>query len=555
MDKRPDRELVALARSGDREAFGQLVTRYQRMAAVIATRIVRDEDIAEEMAQEAMLKAYLSLKRLRDDTSFKSWLHGIVRHVCMSHLRDRRQMPIPVYDAVEGVQIGSGYFLRAPLDPQAIAEKRELHHRLLDAVNALSQKNRETALLFYYEQQSLQEITFRLGISLAAAKNRLHRARKHLLEILSPVYAEWVHGALHELRRRTMVDVTIADVMQRDEGVAFVVLLDGPGHRMLAIQVDPRVGLAVREAIDGDNHSDAIATNARSPAQETDFVANLLDKAGVRIQEVRIETLDEKILLGVAKVQSRDTVHEVEARPSDVLALAARTGCPIRLDEEVLIEAGEKIPEELWEHPETMFPGQKMLCNAVLTKSHVRAMENLHNGLSPSLAAIFSDATARKTNVAIAFVDCCTYAEYAEHIGKGRDCAYRFTVGGMKGKAMLSISLPLAHVLLDSPQAGKDPLTGEQTDRLESIARGILKDLEATWKPVLPVTIQDVELTTDLESAGIAAPQSLVYLVAFEVDPKSKERSGLITLCYPNTTIFESALPPLVRPIPMEELG
>ncbi len=85
-----DAELVVLARLGDKEAFGHLVERYQQMAQHIAMGMLADEDTASELAQEALLRAYLSLGRLRNEESFRSWLYGIVLNVCRSYLRDQR---------------------------------------------------------------------------------------------------------------------------------------------------------------------------------------------------------------------------------------------------------------------------------------------------------------------------------------------------------------------------------------------------------------------------------------------------------------------------------
>ena len=70
-----DAELVARTCCGDKEAFGCLVERYQRMAYSVAVRIIRNEDTAQELVQEAMLQAYLSIAQLRDGERFKSWLY------------------------------------------------------------------------------------------------------------------------------------------------------------------------------------------------------------------------------------------------------------------------------------------------------------------------------------------------------------------------------------------------------------------------------------------------------------------------------------------------
>jgi RNA polymerase sigma factor (sigma-70 family) len=88
VEKRTDTELVASARSGDKRAFDQLVARYQALAQRVARGMVGDAEIARDLAQEAMLQAYLSLGQLRDDSRFRSWLHGIVRNVCRGYLRD-----------------------------------------------------------------------------------------------------------------------------------------------------------------------------------------------------------------------------------------------------------------------------------------------------------------------------------------------------------------------------------------------------------------------------------------------------------------------------------
>ena len=76
MVQKTDAELVAQTRDGDKSAFGQLVERHQQMVERIAKKMVTDEWIAHELAQEAILQAYLSLNHLRDASRFKSWLYG-----------------------------------------------------------------------------------------------------------------------------------------------------------------------------------------------------------------------------------------------------------------------------------------------------------------------------------------------------------------------------------------------------------------------------------------------------------------------------------------------
>ena len=89
-DSRGDADLTALARLGNKDAFGELAVRHQTMAERIALRIGAAPDMARELAQEAMIQAYVLLGRLRDDERFQSWLFGIVLNVCRSYLRTRR---------------------------------------------------------------------------------------------------------------------------------------------------------------------------------------------------------------------------------------------------------------------------------------------------------------------------------------------------------------------------------------------------------------------------------------------------------------------------------
>ena len=174
-DTRSDADLVALAKSGDEDAFGELVVRYRPMAERIAVRVVAEREVARELAQEAILQAYLSLDRLRDAGRFQSWLYGIVLNVCRSYYRGRRH-------ASNSLEILSERGHESPMeaadpDPHGIAETKELHELVRHAVQALTPKNRAATLLFYYEHLNVQEIATLLGVSVTAVKGRLHKSR------------------------------------------------------------------------------------------------------------------------------------------------------------------------------------------------------------------------------------------------------------------------------------------------------------------------------------------------------------------------------------------
>ena len=220
MEERTDADLVGLARSGDKDAFGTLAERHQRMAARVATGMVRDENVALELTQEAILRAYLSLDRLRDGHRFQSWLYGIVLNVCRSHIRDQK------VDLLS-LEVLSGGFRRAvspsdttQLDPDEAAEAKEQHEVVLAAVSELPPRLRAATLLYYYEQLGVREVAAVLGISVAAVKGRLHKARGQLRDRLVPPQPEVgaSHDAVRDSRntpswRSTMAQVVASNVV------------------------------------------------------------------------------------------------------------------------------------------------------------------------------------------------------------------------------------------------------------------------------------------------------------------------------------------------------
>ncbi|BAZ09645.1 putative RNA polymerase ECF-type sigma factor [Calothrix sp. NIES-4071] len=180
-----DLQLVILSKQGNKAAFGLLVSRYQPMAQRLATRLIGNKDLAQELVQDAMLQAYLSLDKLNHPARFKSWLYGIVLNVCRNDLRRRKIISFSLETIIGNLMDKPLPIAGSSPDPQLVAEQEELHTAILDAVDTLSPKNRSVVLLFYNEQFSLQEVANRLNISVSAVKGRLHKSRHQLRERLS----------------------------------------------------------------------------------------------------------------------------------------------------------------------------------------------------------------------------------------------------------------------------------------------------------------------------------------------------------------------------------
>ncbi len=341
MEERTDSELVALARQGDKDAFGGLVERYQMTARRFAMRLVASEDTAQELAQEAMLQAYLSIDRLRDPARFKSWLYGIVLNVCRSHLRDRKIAFFSLEAIMHGLQFFPAPFSGPVLTPEKIAEERELYQTVLNAVNALSPADRDIILLFYYAQLSLQEIVAMMNIPVGTIKVRLHRARQRLKTVLEEHYPEIMP---QEKRRKLMVKVTIADVVKverkEEPGQPYethvIVLYDEAGRRLLPIWVGPNEGESIAIGL----------SDFATPRPLThDFYSSLLQAINAKVEEVRIVALKKDTFYAVVKMRCGKKTSEVDARPSDAIALAVLNNVPIFVAEEVLEATGVAIPE------------------------------------------------------------------------------------------------------------------------------------------------------------------------------------------------------------------
>ncbi len=140
MDQRTDAELVTQMRGGNKEAFGKLVERHQQMVERIAKKMVDDEWIAHELAQEAILKAYLSLNHLRDASRFKSWLYGITLNICRSYLQDQKLDVLSLETIMGGVHSDIVISFDDIVDPRAIAEAHDLHRVVMNAILSLAPK-------------------------------------------------------------------------------------------------------------------------------------------------------------------------------------------------------------------------------------------------------------------------------------------------------------------------------------------------------------------------------------------------------------------------------
>jgi len=165
-----DAKVVARAREGDLDAFELLIARHQARVVQIAYQIVGDREAAQDIAQEALVRAFRALASLRDGDRFGPWLNTITRRVAAQWLRDDDHRPEPM----DGEQVwGLPVLWGAP--PEA---PTELVERVRAALAVLSRRERRAMVLHYLEGRSCEEIAAELGISNGNVRLILHHSRR-----------------------------------------------------------------------------------------------------------------------------------------------------------------------------------------------------------------------------------------------------------------------------------------------------------------------------------------------------------------------------------------
>jgi RNA polymerase sigma-70 factor (ECF subfamily) len=173
--------LVDRARTGDRQAFDDLVRLTYTDTYTLAVRLTGDEEDARDVVQETYMRAYRGLSRFRGDAQFSTWLYRITANCANTHLGRRiRHRHDELTDDDPLVDD------RPEIDPQHRAENEALRGRLREALEVLPPRLRAVVVLRDVYDLPHEAIAAELGISESAAKVRLHRARRRLREELYP---------------------------------------------------------------------------------------------------------------------------------------------------------------------------------------------------------------------------------------------------------------------------------------------------------------------------------------------------------------------------------
>jgi len=164
-----DRDAVERTLDGDVEAFAGVVRRHGGGLSGLCARMVGDRQIGEELAQEAMARAYTRVGTWRGDCRFRHWLYRIAVNCCRDYLKAGARAEQP--SGLDREEVAT------PRDPEREVAGRQLLEALEAAIGRLPPKYREAFVLFHVEDMGYEEIRATTGVSVAALKVRVHRAR------------------------------------------------------------------------------------------------------------------------------------------------------------------------------------------------------------------------------------------------------------------------------------------------------------------------------------------------------------------------------------------
>jgi RNA polymerase sigma-70 factor (ECF subfamily) len=165
--------LIDAAKSGDQEAFRQIVERYQGAVYNLAYRMLGDPEEAEDAAQEIFVRLYRQLGRYDPERKFSTWTLAIATNYCIDQLRRRRMQFVPLENIIPWARARDA-------GPEGEALSRESRDEVQRLLKKLPEKYRAPLVLRYWEDLSCAEIAEILGVPEGTIKTQIHRARKQL---------------------------------------------------------------------------------------------------------------------------------------------------------------------------------------------------------------------------------------------------------------------------------------------------------------------------------------------------------------------------------------
>ena len=186
-----DKALVQMAQKGDMQAFEELVARHRDKIYARAYSMMRNEEEAVELSQEAWVKAWQRLVQFQGESSFATWLTRITINLCLDQIRKNKRQRS---DSIEEMGEESGGVERqmepVMFNPTERLERSELRARIDEAMKKLSHEHRTVLVLCEFEEMEYKEIAKVMGCSIGTVMSRLFYARRKLQTMLRDVHEQ-----------------------------------------------------------------------------------------------------------------------------------------------------------------------------------------------------------------------------------------------------------------------------------------------------------------------------------------------------------------------------
>jgi len=188
--KLDDKALAALAVAGRERAFRELLSRYERPVFSLVFRMVRDRELAEDLAQEAFIRAFNAIAKFNPQYKFSSWIFKIANNLTIDHLRKKRLDTVSIHGSPHASNVEEEAQTRLIIEstgerPDAYVENRELGAQIEMAIAQLRPEYQTATLLRHVEGYSYEEISQIMDLPLGTVKTYIHRARIALKASLS----------------------------------------------------------------------------------------------------------------------------------------------------------------------------------------------------------------------------------------------------------------------------------------------------------------------------------------------------------------------------------
>ncbi len=188
-EREVDQILVERAQGGDKRAFDQLVSKYQRKLGRLLSRFVRDPAEVEDVSQEAFIKAYRALPSFRGDSAFYTWLYRIGINTAKNYLvsQGRRAPTSTEFDTEEAETFDDATQLRDINTPESLLLTKQIGETINGAMDALPEELRAAIVLREIDGMSYEEIAGIMDCPIGTVRSRIFRAREAVAEKLRPL--------------------------------------------------------------------------------------------------------------------------------------------------------------------------------------------------------------------------------------------------------------------------------------------------------------------------------------------------------------------------------